>query len=294
MKKMLLLLALTLTIGVSAQLQNMDFESWVNPIGEPGSNAPTGWLRSNGVPLSENMGFYHDPATDAQNGNYALRLSIWYTYDKDLAYQMAPIASRPTALNGHYTYTDNLINDALTNEVRDDEASVQVYLTKWNAALAQNDTIGRGGLTLHNALAYTAFSCPITYSSNEMPDTIKVILDSTLMDKSPDDPMPHTSALPGGVSSIFTVDNLELETDALGVEIPAATAGIRAYPNPVANILNITGFEGRAEIYDAAGKKVLVKDNITTGIDVSSLANGMYMLALTSGDTVQHKKIIKQ
>ncbi|RYD87349.1 MAG: T9SS type A sorting domain-containing protein [Sphingobacteriales bacterium] len=294
MKKMLLLLALTATVAVSAQLQNMDFETWVNPIGSLGYNSPTGWTRSNGVPLSENMGFYHDPVTDAQNGTYALRLSIWYTYDKDFAYQVAPIASRPSALTGHYTYTNNQIMDALSGDIRDDEASVKVYLTKWNAVLAQNDTIGRGELTLHNALEYTVFNCPIIYSSDEVPDTIKVILDSTLMDKTPEHPMPHTSAIPGGVCSLFTVDNLALVTNVLDIEDHVAAVAVRAYPNPVNNVLNIANFEGRAELYDAAGKQVLSKDAAVSGLDVSGLAQGIYLLKLTEGETVLHKKIIKQ
>ena len=89
MKKLLLIgTALLLQAAASAQLQNTDFETWEIPVNEAiGGNRPVGWVRTNGIPMSETYFFYHNPVTEAQNGDYALRISIWYTYDIDMAKQ---------------------------------------------------------------------------------------------------------------------------------------------------------------------------------------------------------------
>ncbi len=216
MNKLIPILAFTaISIAANAQLQNTGFEDWQNPIDPLTGNKPVGWTRSNGIPSGENYNFYHQPVTDPQSGNYALRLSIWYTYDEDMAFQEAPIASRPAAFTGYYTYTDNAVYSHFSGEVVDDEARVFVYLTKWNAALSQNDTIGTGYLQLAAVENYTQFNCPITYTSDATPDKIKVILDASLLDKSTGGAA-FTSTVPGGVSSILTVDNLALLGQGFG------------------------------------------------------------------------------
>lgn len=294
MKKILLYsLAFAFCNAASAQLQNANFEQWENPVADGGiGNRPTGWIRTNEVPISETFGFYHNGATDAQSGDYALRLSIWYTYDKDMAYQIAPITTRPAALTGYYKYTDNFINNNLTGTVTPDEANVAVYLTKWNSVLQQNDTIGTGQLSFGASSSYSYFNCPITYSSTEIPDTIKVIFDCSLMKKG-DNSNGHTTINLGGVGSILTIDNIALE-ESLNTDTHFSQ-NLVVYPNPVQDILRVKDFEGDAYIYNTAGQLIASVQNVNAnGIDTGKLQPGAYILVLQNVENAVYTKFIKE
>lgn len=291
MKKLLQLTLLTaLPFLANAQLQNSSFENWQNPITDM-PNKPVGWIRTNGDPMSEEFDFplYHQPATQAQQGDYALRLSVWYGYDKDMAVQSAPISSRPAALTGYYTYTDVLVYNNGIGYV-DDEAEVAVYLTKWNAALSQNDTIGTGSILLAEAGSYSQFSCPVNYTSDVVPDSMRIVLNPSSRVRVPGQPSFLAADLQ--ISSILTVDNLTL-MEALGTDDFENNA-IKIYPNPARDIISISGFEGYAELFDATGKKVLSHHYDNAPINISSLQQGIYLLRLDDGGKVTFSKIIKQ
>lgn len=288
MKKLLLLLLLAAGMAAQAQLQNMDFEEWEDGI-QQSYYLPSNWKRSDGVLQDGTTDFYHPPATDAQNGDYALRLSLWYTYVKDMAYQEAPINSRPTSLTGHYTYTDNLLMRLDTGETVIDTARVFVYMTKWNESLSRRDTIGTGILKLNAADQYTAFSCPITYTSDAVPDKIKVLLDCSIFDRNTEE---MQSGLSLGISSFFTIDNLALTPQALSTD-NMVNKNIRLYPNPVSNKLFVDNFSGTASIYDIAGKQVL-SQAYNSGIDVSGFTKGVYLLKLQTENGASTHKFIKQ
>jgi len=279
---------LPLTAG--AQLQNADFEIWDNAAANeefPFQNKPTGWTIGNGIVFSEDTNLYYPPAADAQNGDYALRLGIWYNYTKDIAFQVAPIASRPSALSGYYKYTDNRV---LGNgpDLIDDSASATVYLTKWNNALAKNDTIGRGEVFLNASKDYTAFKCPIVYTGNEVPDTIEVILDCSLMRR-------QAIFAPNGYASIFTVDNLKLGKEQLGNEGVVPLKTIKIYPNPAKDRVTIADFTGNVLVYDTAGKLVAAQEvSSQNGLQVHSFQSGLYLLQLNDGVRVHHLKLIKE
>lgn len=289
MKKIYFLAVLiACSLAAEAQLINADFEAW-----QTTPNRPFGWIRSNGVPSSENFGFYFQPAVSAQSGNRALSLCVWYTYDKDLAYQNAPIDYRTAALTGFYTYTDNVIYNN-SNEIINDIARVSVYMFKWNAALSRNDTIGGGAIDLHNMQNYTQFTCPISYNTTDIPDSFKVILDSSLMEKG-ENSNGMSSALIPGVSSIFTVDNLQFTQSNLSTDdLLTGSKKIILYPNPVADTLWLDDFEGYVEIYDALGKQVAKHEYTPNGIDSGALQEGIYTLKLYSAGHTDCIKFIKK
>lgn len=293
MKKLLTLTLLSvMPFLANGQLQNADFESWTQPV-EPEAllyNIATGWTRTNGIPTIEGQGLYLPPATDAQNGDYAMRLCVWYMYDKDIAYQVSSINTRPASLRGYYKYTDNLAIETATGNIVNDEAKVTVYLIKWNDELVQNDIIGTGTLSLGASADYSLFECPITYTADGVPDTIRVVLDCSLMDKT--EANTHISAFESGVSSIFTVDNLWLE-DTMGNE-NFGNKKFSVYPNPSSGLINIPEFEGSAELFDPMGKSVLKKDNPGGTMDISSLQQGIYLLKLDNGRENMTSKIVKQ
>ena len=62
------------------------------------------------------------------------------------------------------------------------------------------------------------------------------------------------------------------------------------YPNPVKDILTITGAYNSLEIYDIYGKLILASDAKKT-INVSTLASGIYLVNINSDNIIQTKKI---
>lgn len=282
-----LILAFAMPLIATAQLQNIDFEDWINPVTEDMfGNRPVGWEISNGRAFMEGTNTYFPPATDRHNGNYALKLSIWYNYTKDMAEQTAPIASRPAVLTGYYKYNGNRVYSGM-GEI-DDKASATVYLTKWNEALSRHDTIGRGEVLLDAAEAYTRFVCPISYTNEEIPDSVKVILDCSLMNR----PGYESILAPDGTGSFFTVDNIELTDDVLGN--PLLQKDIAVYPNPVSDILNIPNFKGSVKVYDTTGKLVLSQAEHQQSISVAVLQSGIYHLQLNDDTGIYNAKFIKR
>ncbi|MBX3240766.1 MAG: T9SS type A sorting domain-containing protein [Chitinophagaceae bacterium] len=71
------------------------------------------------------------------------------------------------------------------------------------------------------------------------------------------------------------------------------------FPNPAGNIITLSGIANRdiglVEVFDIAGKRVLLSDNRKTIVDISRLGKGSYILRLikTDGDTIS-RRFIKQ
>lgn len=288
---------ITLTFGLlpllmAAQLQNADFEQWQESVNSEliMSNKPTGWMCDNAVGFEiEETFFYNPPATPAQSGDYALTLSVWYHYAKDMAKQTAPVTAKPLIFKGFYKYTDNVLKNN-ANEDIEDTAMVSVYATKWNEATIQRDTIGTGQIELTAAFAFTEFQCPITYTGNEQPDEVIVLLDCSKVKRNGIDGIMKEEP----VGSFFTVDNVSFENATLGSDDFTATAA-RVYPNPATRILNIANISGEAQLFDMTGKLVL-SESITEGktLDVSSLNTGIYTLSIKGEKQTHYTKVVKQ
>ena len=141
---------------LSAQLQNLDFEDWQ-------TDTKLNYWQC-GVIFGENDSFsehfYFGNNADAHHNNYALTLGMWYFYVKDAAIQRAPISYLPEKLTGYYKYTENLLEKE--GEYVVDTAQVNVFLTKWDPAISQRDTIGIGELKLgEEQLNYQLFEVAI-------------------------------------------------------------------------------------------------------------------------------------
>lgn len=288
-------LALVLPFMAQAQLQNTGFEEWViTPDGtdQTQMNRPLGWTIDNGRGLGAVNANYSPVVQDALTGNYSLMLGVWYTYLKDMAVQTAPIASRPVALKGLYKYTDAY----LTSDTGDlyDLASVTVSLTKWNDATSVNDTIGTGHIFLGGTIFTSEFECHITYTSTEIPDSITVKLDCSVMDH---EGYPVVFS-PFGQSSLLTIDSIELTEEessgrsGLGTSLQKQKDLI-VYPNPVTDIIKFTDFKGDINVYDTTGKLVLSQKQ-KESISVQTLQPGLYHLKLNDGTAVHSAKFIKQ
>jgi hypothetical protein len=58
---------------------------------------------------------------------------------------------------------------------------------------------------------------------------------------------------------------------------------VNIWPNPVSDILNIKDYAGTVTIYSVMGNQVLKIENFTGSVDVSQLANGVYIIATKKG-----------
>lgn len=298
MKKLIyFLIGLSFPISASAQLQNLDFElcdTTVVPHLE-GENCRhlEGWISTQGSAVSDGWGFTPNTGgvPDAQNGEMALRLSVFYNYAKKMAYQRAPYTLFPYSLSGYYTYTDNVVWTSDGEEP--DIAEITVILSKWNTLLWQRDTIGFGQLQLNNASSYTHFSCPINYVSTAVPDSIFVLLDCSRVNRE--------AGLIGGIDlfnsegSFFTVDNFSLEVNALDLEEAHKIQKWKIFPNPGNGIIHISDFKGDAVMFDINGKLIGAQSYPDFEIDASLLPQGVYLLRLTEkSGQISYTKYVKK
>ena len=94
-----------------------------------------------------------------------------------------------------------------------------------------------------------------------------------------------------GKSSVFNVSNLGINSNSYNKEITI-------YPNPTKGLITVSLVENtpvdKIEIVDILGKIVSVKTENTSQIDISEMANGIYLFKLYSGENVSINKIIKK
>ena len=87
------------------------------------------------------------------------------------------------------------------------------------------------------------------------------------------------------------------ELCSLNINEPEKSLEIVLYPNPTQNILNIQTQETimEASVYDMLGKKMKVRQLSTNSVDVSNLANGVYMIKIiVENDKTISSKFLKQ
>lgn len=293
-KLFLLALAAMPLIG-NTQVMNLDFESWINPVdsGTIFDNRPDNWfLLTPGLTEPSDFGlFYHSPVTDAQSGNYALKLSTWYYYTKDRAILSQPYNSRLGALKGFYKYEENVIDTHVDTIA--DIAQVSVFMTKWNSSTVHRDTVGTGILDLNGAVNYTLFTNPITYiNSTIVPDSIHILLDPSLVRRYPEGSLFIT--MDDGIGSFLTIDNLSLiDEGVMGVN--EFLQSVNVYPNPATDLLVIENFRGRAALFDLNGKLIQdqeLESNET--LSLNRLDTGIYLLQLNNGNHIQNVRIVKK
>ncbi|MBA3664497.1 MAG: T9SS type A sorting domain-containing protein [Bacteroidetes bacterium] len=103
----------------------------------------------------------------------------------------------------------------------------------------------------------------------------------------------------GSPSSADTL-TWKITAGAVGVEeLTASKTGIKIYPNPVANSLNIEFGSTKVQevtITDALGRTIL-KPITSTGnntIDLSALQKGFYLVNIVTDEKVMFKRIVKE
>jgi len=202
-----------------AQLRNADFEEWS---GASAKMHPSAWQNWGSSDTTRDLfGTYRTDT--AQHGQYALKLSRWYSYTMDWVQQIVPVASRPVGIRGYYTYVDNVLSgDHL------DTAGVTLCATRWNPASGDRDTLGYIEIDLGPAAEFTPFSGTIPYTSSATPDSLFITIAPSVM-------RAQGVAL-NGWGSYLTVDNLSLEASA-----DVATLDCSLLKDPMLEVYDLLG-----------------------------------------------------
>ncbi len=190
------------------------------------------------------------------NGNHFYTNSDGYL---DLVKCGTPFSYRPDKLRGHYQYEDN---SPLSNNF----PKANLLLKKYNTLTQQSDTIGYGYFSaqLFPTASWRLFEMPITYLSNQTPDSIVVAFFA-----------------PGqSFNSTFKVDSLGFEySSPVSVKDPQEKAEMVHYivgstlffsqPEAISN-LQIFNYQGKKVHFQRGGGET----------DLSDFDSGAYLISL--------------
>ncbi len=253
MKKYLLIIALFIVSNSFAQtVPNGGFETWTNllffyePQGYVTSNYASLLLGSGGLPRAN-----VSRSTDKVSGTYSAKLEsyaqnagdstgvpgIMITGSLDLQNVNIkpgiPISGgRPTELRGFYKYSQGLLPDS---------GLISVALTKYDPTIGTLNVIGGGIVNLSNASAYTPFTIPIFYATNDVPDTAIIVMSTTAVFGF------DTAALTSApVGSVLFVDELTFFGSATGLQSVDDLIEASLYPNPTKDVFNVSFFQANS------------------------------------------------
>ncbi|HNQ68711.1 MAG TPA: PCMD domain-containing protein [Bacteroidales bacterium] len=197
---------------ITEALAGGDFESWITQTqGEVSFETPSGdwwdglnYLSVIGGPITATK------TTDSHSGNYALKLETkWWGEDLTVPGIMVsgyfnpdlpigenliigkPFTKKPSQLKGYLKYFP-ADNDTLV---------IFLALTKYNSTLSRRDTVAKGEYVYCGIInTYTSFSVNIDYIKEENPDSIHLILLSSVSGKE----------MKGHAGSTLYIDGLSL------------------------------------------------------------------------------------
>ncbi len=100
----------------------------------------------------------------------------------------------------------------------------------------------------------------------------------------------------GSNTSTFFFDDV-VQTATLSSGQMETESGLKIYPNPVTDILNIYARDNeinRVEVYNMMGQRVIEQDKNAHQINTAVLTDGLYIIKITLGDDVFLKKVVKE
>lgn len=279
-----LLFLVAITSALPAQIPNPGFENWANGVLD-------GWMA-----MSNMLGFAPvTKSTDVHSGTGAARGEVISAYGSPLSPILiagslasgVPSATRAGSLTGFYKFTP------VASSGDKFEVTVFMYKTNWLTG-----AIGAGCLNISAAASsYSQFTVPITYSTNEIPDSAYIMITIGVGT----DGKIH-------IGSYFIVDDISFGP-ATGVRghdgnRPAIFKLYPSYPNPFNPSTTISfsvPSNGRAvlKVYNVMGQELatLFSQPVSGGsiysgsFDGTGLSSGIYLSRLqfisTTGEVMQ-------
>ena len=196
---------------------------------------------------------------------------------------------RPNALKGYMKYLP----------VNGDSASIFVEVYKYSEAGTRQKIARIEQIFKDSIEDWKAFELPITYNSDETPDSITVLFVSSAGYDFDD-----LFNCKGQIGSTLWVDDVEFvyEGDEPGPSTNnenAVLAASRLYPNPSFNgLFNLNVQEACSmEVFAISGQAVMQQNLMAAGtytVDLSRFAPGVYYIRLTNGDGAAVLKAIRR
>ena len=260
----------------SAQVPNGGFENWVTPDGASYQD-PVGWVTFNGLtslitgtPLSCEQGTpgavgasYATVTTRAATG-LGIVPGLLICGDGITGTPGFAYSGRPAAFTGQLQYGIQA----------GDTGMVVVYLTKWNVATLNADSVGGGAMVLmgNSPSSWQNMNIAIDYFSPANPDTAHIAI--------------VTSAGEGVDGSFIKVDDLGFSGVSAVAE--AQATAFKLFPSPATDVLNIAAGQRIAEVkvLDMAGRAV-IEQGVGTAqlqLNVANLREGRYLVQLLLAD----------
>ena len=288
-KKLLFILAITFAFSAKAQnIPNAGFESWTPGFGydDPNSWGTLNALSILGMPISVTK------STERHGGSFSAKVETMSTIDSSGQETPSPgfmfigsvnIFQETGVFGTSFTARpDSLVGWVKCTTVNGDNSGIVLTLTKWDATSLTQEEIGFGGyITTSSSSTFYRFSVPIEYSSENTPDSLSVIVISSLED--------------GEIGSAIWVDDLSLiyNTSSIG-ELNGTS--FEVFPNPVNDELSISSKTvDKMEVYSSTGiliDHIVIDLGLIYTYDTKKLANGLYLVKNSKGELkrfiVQH------
>jgi hypothetical protein len=314
MKRAILILAVllpTIKAFTQSQLENQYFAAWqdIGSItGYPGIyQEPVGhtWATSNQASASLNAEPSVKSTTDAYYaGNYAALIQTvkigsingsgtLFTgkFNLDIPHPLnstkfgVPFTDRPVYLKGFYKYLP----------VNNDSCRIASWLTKWNPAKHQHDTIGAATISRQQSQlqvnTYTEFDIIYHYYSANSPDSIIVIFASSA------DGAYYNAA----VGTKLYIDEISLEYFPLEVEKIQKQKDFLVSPNPASEYLVIKSHDMpkdvQIKIFNTNGSLLKTKkiENTNERISIADLPEGVFIYEISKPDgAIETGKFLKK
>jgi len=295
MKKTILLIGLLsgFAFRTIAQIPNSGFESWTN---HGNYYTPDNWDNLNAMTSSKGI-YTCIRGVPGVAGNYFLELVSYTVSGMGVMPGIAvcgklntttmkaisgfPFNQRPKSITGEWQYMASYA----------DTGYMDVFLTRWNSAKNNRDTIAK----LHDILMgmemnWVKFSVDLKYLSGSDPDSAVIIFNAS-------------GTKPADQSYIF-VDELAFSGNVAGMdpEMDPYFSRVDIYPNPVSgNTLYFNFSDAHSglasiQVISMDGKEILnTTANLSSAhsIDISDIPAGQYILKMSGNEAVAHAFFVK-
>lgn len=195
--------------------------------------------------------------------------------------QLKPCAGRPEKLTGHFKYEGTGFDTLLIEAILHNDGLLD---TSASIGYASFTIIGTPDDISRDAADYTAFSADFIYNSDEIPDSMTIIILSTKDEQNPTD------------TSYFVVDEIELEGGVVPTRNYYHEAPFALLPNPASDQirlnLEVSG-DVMVQIFDALGQ--VVTNTIMSAqntLSIQHLPAGAYLSRIQADKQIFWQKIL--
>jgi hypothetical protein len=279
--------------GVSSQIPNSGFESWINY----SFYDPENWMTSNFMTFLGG-GLSATQSTEHFDGSYSIRLETQLTQWNDTISFVTngnigengpsgglPISEIPEKFTFYYKYFP----------VGQDTALAAGLLYYYDPVLDSTLMLEEEMIKLAPADEWTYFEIPFTLVGTPIPDTLNIAFSSSNLDE---------EGASVSLGSVLYIDKVEviLQTSVFENR-PDLSQSLEINPNPADQYIEISlendsQSTSRVEIFNEQGRRVLETTSepyefTSFKIDITNLSKGFYLVKIENGGKVYSSKFIK-